>query len=308
MELPGPQRSFDDQFSRIPGGLSGLRGPRTSIGEFVALNLGCETRRVPEREVTVWIPPGVKLEDRKDLQVLIALDGQNVFDNGSPRPSLALTRRILELTATDEIEPVAVVAIPNLGHESRIFQFSGRKMEWYAAPMEDGGNLPNFVDWIKDGVITKVAAELSLSDNPKQWSIYGSSLAAAPVIQLAHDEFPMKNAFALSPGLWRQQKKSGEKVHSVFDAVQGNALSSDTKLFLGLGELEAHDRFSDATGMFKLTCKYLERLGEEPRALAKIFDSDQRHPNIQMRHHGDHSEQTWGVMMHEFLILGFGKA
>ena len=244
---------------------------------------------IPQRDITVYLPPGYHESAGRRYDTLYLLDGQNVW-SGGPKGGWRIDETADRLFHQGQIRPLVIVGIPSPG-DARIPEFIGRSM---SQPL-DQQRAREFTRFMIEGVKGAVDHELRTRPAAEHTAIAGASFGADGALQIAfHRPQVFGKVAALSGAhhlgaldpkanavsymeLWLNQLRQGKDPRL--------ALSRQLEVVLGTGRGDDHERYF--YGMFEQLGKLLQQHGLPAGQKLHTFVDEM----------GTHDEPAWHWQM-----------
>ncbi len=188
------------------------------------------------RDVLVYLPRGYRRSPRRRYPVLYLQDGQNVFDSATSYAGVewGVDESAERLTERRWMEPIIIVAVPNMG-EDRIHEYAPtRGVIDATAPRKkrSRGLLHRYGRFLRDELKVFIDREYRTKPEAEWTGLGGSSLGglAALVLGLWFPETFQRLA-VLSPSIWWDEGA----IYRILDQVEGKL---PLKIWLDTGTRE----------------------------------------------------------------------
>jgi len=154
--------------------------------------------RPPERQITVYLPPGHMRDHPAPL--LILHDGQNLFDDGRAHVSdqhWGVMESVERLIKAGTIPPIVVAGIDHA---------ADRRIDEFTPTMGDrpgGGGAAGYGRFVVDEVMPFLVREFGVRSDPDGVAMGGSSLGGLVTLAIA-PQFPGRfgRLMVMSPSVW----------------------------------------------------------------------------------------------------------
>ncbi len=192
------------------------------------------------RDVLVYLPPQYASEPKRRFPVLYLHDGQNVFDGATsyiPNQEWRCDETAEALIGAGLIEPIIMVAIPNMGVErANEYLPTTKKLQG----SEVGGKAPLYLKFVRDELKPAIDSKYRTKAGTADTGLCGSSFGGIATLYLGLWAPKTFGKLAVvSPSVWWDDRKA-------LDFVADFKSTPRPKVWLDMGTKEGEDGIRDA--------------------------------------------------------------
>lgn len=243
-----------------------------------------------QRDILVYLPPNYEKETGRKYPVLYMQDGQNVFDgytSFAPGEEWRADEAAEALIQANLIEPIIIVAIPNMGAERANEYLPTHWTEDEKKVPAMGGKADLYGHMLTDELMPFINKTYRTKTGPENTGLGGSSLGGILALHLGitrPESFGKLGVF--SPSLWWQN-------HLLIENVKKLPKKLNSKIWVDIGTSEGYHSLEDTL----LLKDALEAKGWKPgRDLAVYVDGFAKH-----------NERAWAGRFPAFLMFLYGR-
>ncbi len=239
------------------------------------------------RDILVYLPPQYNTEPKRRFPVLYLHDGQNVFNGATsfiPNQEWRCDESAQALIGAGLIEPIIMVAIPNMGLErANEYLPTIKKLQG----SEVGGKAHLYLKFVRDELKPLVDSKYRTLPRASDTGLCGSSFGGIATLYLGLWAPKTFGKLAIvSPSVWWDDRKA-------LDFVAGFKSTSRSKVWLDMGTQEGVDGIRDAQA---LRDRFLKAGWQSGRDFAYYEDG-----------YAAHNEGAWARRFPAMLMFLFPK-
>ncbi len=257
-----------------------LSGTFRSIPAFPSKVLG------NQRDLMVYLPPQYESEPRRRFSVLYLHDGQNVFDGFTsylPNREWRADEAAEMLIRANLIEPIIMVAIPNMGAE-RADEFlpTRRKM----GSNEMGGKADLYAQMLATEIKPHIDREFRTKPDRRNTAVGGSSFGGIVTLHigLTHPQVFGK-LLVVSPSVWWDDRVMLKRVKAF--------VGPKPKVWIDMGTQEGPGGVADGKALFEA---FVAQGFKTPGDVTYVVQQG-----------AAHNEDAWAARMPSMLTYLFGR-